>query len=470
MSTDKQEKLEQIEWLLEKIVKPEVDDREGYEPPYGNLTELNTQRVILDAVGENILGNIANDYLDLLETSGAIYETNGDYALGIFSSGWCQFMDRSSWNLCQTSDNQTALNSGKWLCHESCWLEASKASIDSAQPVDIECAGGIHLYAVPIMSGGKIVGSMNVGYGDPPTDPDKLAELAAEYQVDFKELESVAKAYRSRPQFIIEIAKKRLQSSAKLVGEMIQRSQMEKELRRQREELNKQALALAAANKELKSFTYSVSHDLRAPLRKLEGFCQILMDEHLEDLPGQAVHYLERIQYVSQHMSQLVNDLLRLSRISQEEVTIETFDISAMVSAIAIQLEEESPEREIVWEITPRLFANGDRRLMEIVLGNLLGNAWKFTKHEDMAKIKFGVTTHKDQKVFLIKDNGVGFDMEYADKLFMPFKRLHSVEEFEGTGIGLATVRRIIHRLGGEIWAEAQEGQGAAFYFTLGNL
>ncbi|MCK5292389.1 MAG: PAS domain S-box protein [Thermoplasmata archaeon] len=226
-----QQELKRLEWLL---LPRDVSDV-PLEPTYGNLTQINTSKLILDSVGKDILTDISSDYLGLLESSGAIYESNGDYALGIFSSNWCRFLDNASRELCKTEDNKEALECGKWLCHESCWNDASKPSIETGLPTDVECNGGIQLYAVPIHAGGKVVGSINFGYGDPPTDPEKLQEIADKYDVSVEKLHELAASYESRPRFIIDMAKSRLQAQAGLIGEIIERKQTEDELRRSEE-------------------------------------------------------------------------------------------------------------------------------------------------------------------------------------------------------------------------------------------
>lgn len=226
-----QDELNRIEWLL----RPRSVSEGPPEPSYGDLTQMNTSRLILDSVGNDILTDIASDYLGLLGSSGAIYESNGDYALGIFSSNWCRFLNNASRELCGTEDNREAMECGKWLCHESCWNDASKVSIETGLPTDVECNGGIRLYAVPIHAGGKIVGSIDFSYGDPPTDPEKLQEIADKYCVPVKKLQELAASYESRPRFIIDVAKSRLQAQAGLIGEIVERKQTEDELRRSEE-------------------------------------------------------------------------------------------------------------------------------------------------------------------------------------------------------------------------------------------
>jgi len=225
---------------------------------------------------------------------------------------------------------------------------------------------------------------------------------------------------------------------------------------------------LEIANKELESFSYSVSHDLRAPLRGIDGFSKILVEDYAPKLDDQAKDYIERIHKATVVMSQLIDDLLRLSQISMAKVNQVDLNLSDLAKEVADCLRTENPQRKVEVIITPGLMAHGDRGLLWIVLENLLGNAYKFTSTKENARIEFGKTAKDGKELFFVRDNGAGFDMNYTNKLFIPFQRLHSANEFPGTGIGLATVKRIVSRHGGSVLAEGKVGAGATFYFSIG--
>jgi len=241
----------------------------------------------------------------------------------------------------------------------------------------------------------------------------------------------------------------------------------EEELKKSHEDLKQHATELAAVNKELEAFNYSVSHDLRSPLRSINGFSQALLEDYADKLDAQGKDYLQRVRAASQNMAQLIDDLLNLSRITRSKIRHGTVNLSVLAQAVTAELKKMEPERQVEFVIAGRLMVKGDERLLKIVLENLLGNAWKFTGNNPKAKIEFGVTQVDGRSAYFVRDNGAGFDMAYANKLFGAFQRLHAPSEFPGSGIGLATVQRIIHRHGGQVWAEGTVGQGATFYFTL---
>jgi signal transduction histidine kinase len=224
---------------------------------------------------------------------------------------------------------------------------------------------------------------------------------------------------------------------------------------------------LTAANHELESFSYSVSHDLRAPLRAIDGFAQALREDEAERLSPGSLRLLERLQAAATRMGQLIDDLLQLSRVTRAELRREPVDLSALASAVAAELRQREPGREVNLSLQPGLSARGDPRLLRVLMENLLGNAWKFTSKRPGALIEFFSETVNGEPHYAVRDNGVGFDMAYADKLFTPFQRMHKATDFPGTGIGLATVQRIVHRHGGYIEAQATVGGGATFRFTL---
>jgi signal transduction histidine kinase len=243
------------------------------------------------------------------------------------------------------------------------------------------------------------------------------------------------------------------------------------ELQRARDEMEQHVIArtaqLEAANKELESFSYSVSHDLRAPLRGIDGFSQALLEDYGDRLDAQGKSYLQRVRAASQRMAELIDDMLSLSRVSRGEMKSQAVDLGALAQSIAAELQSADRRRQVEFTVAAGLVAQGDARLLRVVLENLLRNAWKFTGKNSTAKIEVGVDRQNGQPVYFVRDDGAGFDMAYAEKLFGAFQRLHSSTEFQGTGIGLATVQRVIRRHGGRVWAESKVGQGATFYFTL---
>ena len=331
--------LEKIEWLLEHVAKFRMSEWKEFVAAYRNLSESNSLRVILDAVDKEDLGEIVIDYLGLLESSGAIYETNADYSLGIFLSGWCQL-------------------------------------------------------------------------------------------------------------------KHRLQTSARIIGLMVQQHEITN--------------VLSAINQELEAFTYAVAHDLRAPLRAIDGFSKVVLEDYEEKLDEEGKEYLHYIREGSQEMGELINGLLKLSRSTRGELSYEWVNLSAVAAETIEALRKAEPERQVRCRISPGVKGYGDARLLKTALENLLGNAWKYTGNCVDAEIEFTADFQEGHTVYSVRDNGAGFDMTYADNLFIPFKRLHKTMEFSGTGIGLSTAQRIVHRHGGRIWAEAEIGKGAVFFFTLG--
>ena len=224
---------------------------------------------------------------------------------------------------------------------------------------------------------------------------------------------------------------------------------------------------LETSNRELEAFSYSVSHDLRAPLRAIDGFSKALLEDCGDALGETGAGHLERVRHATGQMGNLIDDLLHLARISRAELQRESVDLAAAGREIAASLKQAQPERQVTFIVPPGLTAEGDSQLLHVVLDNLLRNAWKFTSKHPTAKIELGQSGSNGQKVFFVADDGAGFDMAHADLLFAPFQRLHRQSDFEGTGVGLATVQRIIHRHGGRLWAEGSVERGATFYFTL---
>lgn len=253
--------------------------------------------------------------------------------------------------------------------------------------------------------------------------------------------------------------------------DITERKKTERQIARLNDELENKVIErtkmLRIANKELEAFSYSVSHDLRAPLRSIDGFSQALIEDYGESLDDIATNYLSRVRSAAQRMSTLIDDMIKLAKVSRTELTKKRISLSDIAQSILDSLAEMEPDRETEIIVQPNLHVMGDENLMKVALQNLLENAWKFTSKKDVTRIEVGVKSRENETVYYIKDNGAGFDMNYAKKLFTPFQRLHKESDYPGTGIGLSTVQRIIHRHLGKIWAEGSPGEGAEFCFTM---
>jgi K+-sensing histidine kinase KdpD len=286
---------------------------------------------------------------------------------------------------------------------------------------------------------------------------EAVREIAAR-----KQSETELVKYRDHLEELVTLRTNELEKvNSELTEDVAQRRKAEEALR-------KFASQVEAANKEMEAFSYSVSHDLRTPLRSLDGFAHMVLEDYEDKLDETGKDYLRRIKQSSEHMSGLIDDMLRLSRIGRADMCRNKVDLSAAAISIAEDLKHSAPNRQAEFKISPGIMADGDENLLSIALTNLLENAWKYTRNCPKTLIEMGEVQKDGKKEYFIKDNGTGFDMQYAARLFEPFQRLHSDKEYEGSGIGLAIVQRIIRRHEGEIRAESEPGKGATFYFTLG--
>lgn len=326
-------------------------------------------------------------------------------------------------------------------------------SLPPGPEVDALLASDVRTYmVVPMLAGGELIGALSFGgpHDEFPSDQVSIAKEVA-------------------TQFAIAITQARLYEQIRRHADELEdkvRARTE-ELRAAHAESLQLTAQLQAANKELEAFSYSVSHDLRAPLRSLAGFSQALSEDYADKLDDEGRDYLRRIRAAAQRMGQLIDDMLQLAQVSRAEMRRASLNLSDIAHAVVEELRHGDPERNVDVHIEENVTAEADSRLVRALLDNLIGNAWKFTSKTAAARIAFGAKREGDALVYFVRDNGAGFDMTYGEKLFRPFQRLHTEAEFPGTGIGLATVSRIVARHGGRVWAEGAADSGATFFFTL---
>jgi signal transduction histidine kinase len=329
------------------------------------------------------------------------------------------------------------------------------------------CKNNLWDVATPIMVGGKHLGNLFTGqffFADEPFNEEVFRMQARKY--GFNEIEYFA-ALEKTPRLTREFVNESMTFLARLAQVLSQTGHSAVKLARSVEEIRRVNTELSASVKELEAFTYSASHDLRAPLRHISGFSKILMEEFGDSLPADAQHHLQRIEEGTHRMGQLVDDLLNLARVGRRDLSLQVTGLKSVVDEVIADLARDVGERHVEWKIGTLPYVECDPGLMKQVFQNLLSNALKFTRPRAQAIIEVGLAEENANNVIYVRDNGVGFSMKYADKLFGVFQRLHRPEDFEGTGVGLATVQRIIQKHGGRIWATADLDRGATFYFSL---
>jgi PAS domain S-box-containing protein len=465
--------LRRIVWILSRNGRRQnfIREQQKYPPqPYGEISENQNNRKLLKYVGRDVLIDILADSLDLMETSAAVFEQNGDCDLHLFCSGWCRFLDQASRNLYEMTENSETPKSKHWLCRKSCWSLGAHKAIKSGQSIDTECECGLRIYAVPLWASGEVVGAVTLSYGDPPRDSANLGKVAEKYHVDYSYLHDLARDYESRPPFIIDIAKDRLLTTANLIGAIIERKQAEESLQIVNNHLEERVRArtaeLARSNAELEQFAYVASHDLQEPLRMVASYVQLLKRRYADHLDATAEEFIGYAVDGATRMQKLIHDLLAYSRVGTRGRPFKTVDLNKLIKRVLenLHLVIEETFAEVSHDDLPSLPAD-ETQLLQL-FQNLIENGIKFRRAEP-PRIHIGVEKDENGWRFSIRDNGIGIEPEYFERIFVIFQRLHSRQKYAGTGIGLAICKRIVERHGGKIWVESEPGKGSVFRFTM---
>lgn len=450
-----EENLRRIEWMLTNT-SDEVDSKVVTDGSIRSVdTEEKSTRLILDAVGKNVLERIILDTLSFLGTSAAVYEKDGTCSMGIFSSGWCRYLD----NTCRNDDEGNDMEEGGLLCHHRCWSESTQLAEEANGPVDRPCPGGLRIYAVPINAREEIIGSINIGYGDPPQDRQVLLQIADQKHLDPELLIKAAHGYRSRPLFMVESAKSRIRTSAQLIGVIVEKHFAEADL-------EKRAKELSRSNKELEQFAYVASHDLKEPLRMVSSYLSLLEKRYNSILDDEAKEYIEFAVDGAQRMNDLVDGLLMYSRIDRSTTPFEPVDIEEVFQIASTNLEVSIRDSGTILTHDPLPQVMGDRRQLIQLFQNLISNALKFQDGRTPEVHVSSLAIGRDWRIS-VRDNGIGIEPEQSDRIFQMFRRLHTRDEYPGNGMGLAISKKIVERHGGKIWFDSEPRKGATFFFTV---
>jgi PAS domain S-box-containing protein len=454
--------LERLRWMLAPATRARPMEL-PLDCPVCSFAGRNAARLILDAAGGNLLAEIAADFSTLMGTCFAVHEANGEVAYSALTSDWGRFLDAHFAPHCAEAGICAPAGCDRWLSQHSPWKDVSLQAMKLGAPAEYWVPGGIGLYVVPIFAGDEVVGSIGVGHGDPIRDPGQLAAFAAKLGVDVAQLERHAAAYETRPPFIVDLAKQRLASSARLIGEIVQRHRSELRLRQIGDEL-------ARSNRELEQFAYVASHDLQEPLRMVASYTQLLAHRYRDKLDQDAREFIDYAVDGATRMKQLIEDLLAYSRVASKGHTVSSVDtrnsLALALRNLGTALTES--EAEVTSGDLPCVRANGPQ--IAQVFQNLVGNALKF--RTPGVPLRVHIEARRDpgepkQWRFCVRDNGIGVDPKFFERIFVIFQRLHTRQEYAGTGIGLALCQRIVERHGGRIWIESEPGKGSTFSFTL---
>ena len=454
--------LRRIQWLLHRSVSPEPGQQETVDPSADDPTRHNTHRLLLDAVGVPMLRQIAGEYLDLLDTCSAIHEVNGDYALNVSVSSWCRFIDQASRRKCQTGELPSC---GKGRCSNSCWRAACLPAIQQRRPIDVECDAGIRMYALPIISGDEVLGCISVGYGDPPRHAQKLAEVAERFGVSVEQLKEHGESYQSRPPFIIDLARKRLHTAARLIAEIVERKRAERRLKEAKE-------AAETANRAKDHFLAVLSHELRTPLTPALAAVNMLQSDQTITAESRA----EALDIIGRNIemeARLIDDLLDVTRIVRGKVQIDCRPteireiIERAIDVCRRDIDARGLSMTIDIDGCGSLLVNADPVRLQQVYWNILKNAMKFTPN---GTIKMRCWRDGGSLVTEVADTGEGIDPEILPQIFNAFEQGGSrvTRQFGGLGLGLTITKQLVELHGGTISAQSLgKGQGSTFRVSL---